>query len=218
MCAAGPTPACWKHAQQNPHEACRKCTVQWTTFWCQDLLLFRSKECRVASQVAELFDLGSPTSLTPVSKRELLAVLLAALRDSHWCKAVDCQSEPGLMIPISLGVAASGTVQPMHGFDIARALAAAERRLFLLPESRYTCCVFSSTWLRMKSLAADDVCQNSWLALFEHMCCVFVESCRRKPMWSYKLLHTMAINMYMLSQRHGKCANMTCSAMPAGNA
>ncbi|DBA77701.1 TPA: hypothetical protein ACH3X2_008400 [Trebouxia sp. C0005] len=88
------------------------------------------------TEVAELFDLGSPTSLTPVSKRELLAVLLAALRDSHWCKAVDCQSEPGLMIPISLGVAASGTVQPMHGFDIARALAAAERRLFLLPESR----------------------------------------------------------------------------------
>ncbi|KAL0033580.1 hypothetical protein WJX79_004697 [Trebouxia sp. C0005] len=67
------------------------------------------------TEVAELFDLGSPTSLTPVSKRELLAVLLAALRDSHW---------------------SSGTVQPMHGFDIARALAAAERRLFLLPESR----------------------------------------------------------------------------------
>lgn len=92
------------------------------------------------TEVAELFDLGSPSScgpsLTPVSKRELLAALLAALRDSHWCKAVDCQSEPGLMIPISLDIAASGTVQPMHGFDIARALAAAERRLFLLPDSR----------------------------------------------------------------------------------
>ncbi len=41
------------------------------------------------------------------------------------------------MIPITLDAAASGTVQPMHGFDIARALAAAERRLFLLPDSRY---------------------------------------------------------------------------------
>ena len=111
---------------------------------CQDLPLFRSKESSFASQVAELFDLGSPPSsgsaLTPVSNRELLAALLAALRDSHWCKAVDCQSEPGLMVPISLEVAASGSVQPMHGFDIARALAAAERRLFLLPDSRYNCC------------------------------------------------------------------------------
>ncbi|DBB00582.1 TPA: hypothetical protein ACH3X3_002277 [Trebouxia sp. C0006] len=92
------------------------------------------------TEVAELFDLGSPSScgsaLTPVTKRELLASLLAALRDSHWCRALDCQSEPGLMIPITLEVAANGSVQPMHGFDIARALAAAERRLFLLPDSR----------------------------------------------------------------------------------
>ena len=91
--------------------------------------------------MAELFDLGPSSScgstLTPVSKRELLAALLAALRDSHWCKAVDCQSEPGLMIPITLDIAANGSVQPMHGFDIARALAAAERRLFLLPDSRH---------------------------------------------------------------------------------
>jgi len=136
------------HAQQNPDKACKSCTMRWMNVRCQDLLLFRSKECRVASQVAELFDLGLPSSsgsaLTPVSKRELLAALLAALRDSHWCKAVDCQSEPGLMIPISLDVAASGSVQPMHGFDIARALAAAERRLFLLPDSRYICCVLFS--------------------------------------------------------------------------
>ena len=130
------------HAKAVP---CKNCTMQQTNVRCRDLLLFRSKDCRFASQVAELFDLGSPSSsgsaLTPVSKRELLASLLAALRDSHWCKAVDCQSEPGLMIPITLDIAASGSVQPMHGFDIARALAAAERRLFLLPDSRYIHCL-----------------------------------------------------------------------------
>jgi hypothetical protein len=139
-----------KHAKAAP---CKSCTMQklymrWMNVRCQDLPLSRSKECRVASQVAELFDLGSPSScgsaLTPVSKRELLASLLAALRDSHWCRALDCQSEPGLMIPITLEVAANGSVQPMHGFDIARALAAAERRLFLLPDSRYICCVLLS--------------------------------------------------------------------------
>lgn len=88
--------------------------------------------------MAELFDLGSETTpgLAAVSNRELLAAMLAALRDSHWCKAVDCQSEPGLMTPITLEVAASNAVGPLHGFDIARALAAAERRLFLLPDSR----------------------------------------------------------------------------------
>ena len=91
-----------------------------------------------ALQVAELFDLGTETSLglTAVSNRELLAAMLAPLRDSHWCKAVGCQSEPGLMTPITLGVAADEAVGPLHGFDIARALAAAERRLFLLPDSR----------------------------------------------------------------------------------
>ena len=68
--------------------------------------------------------------------------MLAALRDSHWSRAVDCPSEPGLMTNISLDIAASGAVQPMHGFDIARSLAAAERRLFLLPDSRYDILLF----------------------------------------------------------------------------
>ena len=46
------------------------------------------------------------------------------------------------MTNISLDIAASGAVQPMHGFDIARSLAAAERRLFLLPDSRYDILLF----------------------------------------------------------------------------
>lgn len=40
------------------------------------------------------------------------------------------------MTPINVQVAASGKVQPMDGFDIKRALAAAEARAMLLPEAR----------------------------------------------------------------------------------
>ena len=90
-------------------------------------------------QVAELFDLGTPSDaprLQPATKRELLAAMLAALRDAHWCKAVGCHPEPGLMTPISLEAAATGAVTPMEGYDIERALAAAERRLLLEPEAR----------------------------------------------------------------------------------
>ena len=40
------------------------------------------------------------------------------------------------MTPISVESAASGALTPMQGFDIERALAAAERCLFLQPEAR----------------------------------------------------------------------------------
>ena len=74
--------------------------------------------------------------LQAASKREILAAMLAAVRDSYWCKAVGCHPEPALMTPISVQVAADGTVQPMDGFHIKRALAAAEARAMLLPEAR----------------------------------------------------------------------------------
>ena len=41
------------------------------------------------------------------------------------------------MAPLDVQAAASGKVQPMEGFDIRRALAAADKRLILLPEARY---------------------------------------------------------------------------------
>lgn len=63
--------------------------------------------------------------------------MLAAVRDSYWCKAVGCHPEPALMTPIDVQAAASGKVQPLEGFDIGRALAAADKRLVLLPEARY---------------------------------------------------------------------------------
>lgn len=40
------------------------------------------------------------------------------------------------MTPISVQVATDGIVQPMNGFNIKRALAAAEARAMLLPEAR----------------------------------------------------------------------------------
>lgn len=93
--------------------------------------------CCCDIQVAELFDLDlSKTSLQAASKREILAAMLAAVRDSYWCKAAACHPEPALMMPITVQVAASGTVQPMDGFYINRALAAAEARAVLLPEAR----------------------------------------------------------------------------------
>lgn len=88
--------------------------------------------------MAELFDvdLSSQTGVQAASTREVLAAMLAAVRDSHWCRAVGCLPEPALMTPIDVQVAASGKVQPMTGFDVERALATAERRLVLLPEAR----------------------------------------------------------------------------------
>ena len=93
--------------------------------------------CCCEVQVAELFDLDlSQTPLQAASKREILAAMLAAFRDSYWCKAVQCHPEPALMTPINVQVAAGGQVHPMDGFDIKRALAAAEARAMLLPEAR----------------------------------------------------------------------------------
>ena len=87
--------------------------------------------------MAELFGLeqAAASGLQPASKRQIIAALLAALRDAHWVTAVKCFAAPGLMQRISLDTAASGAVQPMHGHHIARALAATERRLFLLPHT-----------------------------------------------------------------------------------
>lgn len=92
--------------------------------------------------MGELFDLDlqSKAGLQAASNREVLAAMLAAVRDGHWCKAVGCHPEPGLMTSISLQTVAIGKVQPVNGYDISRALAAAERRLFLLPESRCATC------------------------------------------------------------------------------
>ena len=62
-------------------------------------------------QVAQVFELQGPSSglLQPASKRELLAALLAVLRDASWARAVGCPAEPGVMIPISCATALQRT-------------------------------------------------------------------------------------------------------------
>ena len=62
-------------------------------------------------QVAQVFELEGPSSglLQPASKREMLAALLAVLRDASWARAVGCPAEPGFMIPISCATALQRT-------------------------------------------------------------------------------------------------------------
>lgn len=86
-------------------------------------------------QVQQLFGLG-PGPLPAATPRELLAALLGGLRDVHWAKAVGCQPEPGLLTPISVETAMSGEVPTLKGFQIQRAVAAAERTHFLHPSDR----------------------------------------------------------------------------------
>lgn len=59
------------------------------------------------AQICAIFEHKGPSDslLQPASNREVLAALLATLRDSHWCAAVGCQPEPGLMVPISIATA-----------------------------------------------------------------------------------------------------------------
>ncbi len=72
--------------------------------------------------------------------------------------------------PYQSEVAASGIVQPMHGFDIARALAAAERRLFLLPESRY--------WT-----VCTGACLGTFGCVLAELCCCWAQSSRAVEAW-----------------------------------
>lgn len=90
-------------------------------------------------QVCEIFEL-SPEQLVPAPKRELLAAVLGDLRDSHWSRAVGCSPSPGLMTPINLDLALGiGQQQAggLHYHSARRALAAAEKRLCLLPDDRW---------------------------------------------------------------------------------
>lgn len=61
--------------------------------------------------MAQVFELEGPSSglLQPASKREMLAALLAVLRDTSWARAVGCPAEPALMTPISCATALQRT-------------------------------------------------------------------------------------------------------------
>ncbi|BDA45434.1 probable UPF0162 protein XF_1494 at C-terminar half [Coccomyxa sp. Obi] len=94
-------------------------------------------------EVCQLFEHAGPSDellTNPASKREVLAALLATLRDTHWAAAVGCQPEPGLMVPVSLSTAlgSNNTIAQVTGMNMERAIAAAERRAYLLPGCRST--------------------------------------------------------------------------------
>ncbi|KAK9821466.1 hypothetical protein WJX81_006037 [Elliptochloris bilobata] len=87
------------------------------------------------SEVCEVFqhERDALMALRPASRCEILAALLAQLRDAHWARAVGCRAEPGWLLPLAVGTALEGRVGPLAGTDIRRAIAAAERRTALLP-------------------------------------------------------------------------------------
>ena len=61
-----------------------------------------------------MFALEGPTSamLQPATKKDLLAALLAVLRDTSWAHAVRCPAEPAFMTPISCSTALDPTRLP----------------------------------------------------------------------------------------------------------
>ena len=100
--------------------------------------------------------------LRAASSAEILAAILAVQRDAHWCRAVGCPPEPAFMVPVSVGVAlgqydevqlepssdsddggeqgwaqaGGGGAQrwwPRPGYSLWRALEAARKRSWLLP-------------------------------------------------------------------------------------
>ena len=109
-----------------------------------------------AEEVLELFGVES---LRPASNAQLLAAMLAVVRDAYWCRAVGCPAEPGLMVPLSAELAlpqpeeeaAAAAAnpsssaqrqksrqwrrwrQPQRGPALGLALAAARKRAVLLP-------------------------------------------------------------------------------------
>lgn len=105
-----------------------------------------------AAQVCQLFDLGAEGEgaklMQPATGAEILAALLGVLRDAHWCLAMRCPPEPGLMTPISLATACRGDLGTLDlSFDLQRAIAAAERRAYLLPESGCELLHLAHWWL-----------------------------------------------------------------------
>lgn len=81
-----------------------------------------------------MFGVKQAELLQPSSRRELLAALLADLKDSHWTKAVRCSPSPAFMVPLRVETALQQHVVQLSGSSIERAAAAALKRLQLLPD------------------------------------------------------------------------------------
>jgi hypothetical protein len=112
--------------------------VQWQP--CRSLGTHALSSCPRPTplQACELFGLELQELLQPASRRQLLAALLVDLRDCHWAKAAGCSPKPAFLTPLDAETALAGRVRVQQGgYSITRALAAAEKRLLLLPEDRW---------------------------------------------------------------------------------
>ncbi|KAI8466136.1 MAG: hypothetical protein J3K34DRAFT_524807 [Monoraphidium minutum] len=87
-------------------------------------------------EVCELFALPPESLLAPSSRRQLLAALLADLIDAHWAAACGCAAAPVVRLPLAPATALQGRVTRLEGGPLARAAAAAAKRVALLPHSQ----------------------------------------------------------------------------------
>jgi len=114
-------------------------------------------------EVGEMFGVDIPLGAAPASA--IMAALLAPLRDAHWCQAIGCPPEPAFMVPIDVDLilgqfedvsvsydnsflgsdASSGAAGyqsqqwwPVKGYSLERALAAAQKIRWLLPQDGET--------------------------------------------------------------------------------
>ncbi|KAF8058126.1 hypothetical protein HT031_005786 [Scenedesmus sp. PABB004] len=84
-------------------------------------------------EAAELFAVSESELLAGSTRRELLAALLAELQRAHWCAAVGCSATPLLAVPLTAATAVGQRVRQLQGGSIERAVAAAAKRVALLP-------------------------------------------------------------------------------------
>ncbi|KIZ02112.1 hypothetical protein MNEG_5847 [Monoraphidium neglectum] len=84
-------------------------------------------------EVCELFGVTQEDLLTPSSRRQLLAALLADLLAAHWAAACGTGASPAARLPLLPATALDARVQRLDGAALERAAAAASKRVALLP-------------------------------------------------------------------------------------
>jgi hypothetical protein len=90
-------------------------------------------------EVSELFGEDPTLVLTPVSSKELLSCLVLELMQAHWAAAHGGSAMPAASIPLTVDTALDPTKVPrsLRAHAAERLVAAAEKRMWLLPNDRY---------------------------------------------------------------------------------
>ncbi|GBF92165.1 hypothetical protein Rsub_04512 [Raphidocelis subcapitata] len=84
-------------------------------------------------EVCELFAVQPEALLVPSSRRALLAALLSELQAAHWSAACGCAPSPAARLPLLPSTALRGLVTRLDGRRLERAIAAAGKRVALMP-------------------------------------------------------------------------------------